>query len=72
MAASKPYVSPSFSYETLEEMLENGTVGGYTPQYVHVTCEGGAPGEIVNVYLESLTKEGMAGRRIESYPDIAR
>jgi alanine dehydrogenase len=22
MAASKPYVSPSFSYETLEEMLD--------------------------------------------------
>ena len=56
----------------LEETLENGTVGGYTPQYVHVTCEGGAPGEIVNVYLESLTKEGMAGQRIESYSDIAR
>jgi threonylcarbamoyladenosine tRNA methylthiotransferase MtaB len=50
----------------MEERAGNGTVGGYTPQYVHVTCKRGQPGQIVNVRLTGLTKEGMAGEPVET------
>ena len=49
----------------LEEKNASGQPCGYTPQYVHVACSGGQTGEIVNVRLTELTKEGMAGKAVE-------
>ncbi|MDD3411908.1 MAG: tRNA (N(6)-L-threonylcarbamoyladenosine(37)-C(2))-methylthiotransferase MtaB [Eubacteriales bacterium] len=49
----------------LEQRGEDGLWTGYTPQYVHVACEGGAAGEIVNICLNRLTGEGMGGARVE-------
>ena len=49
----------------LEERLENGCLCGYTPEYVQVTCAGGAAGQIVNVRLTALEKEGMRGETVE-------
>ncbi|MDD3212397.1 MAG: tRNA (N(6)-L-threonylcarbamoyladenosine(37)-C(2))-methylthiotransferase MtaB, partial [Eubacteriales bacterium] len=50
----------------LEEHGANGTLRGYTPQYVHVSCRGGRAGEIVNVRLSALTKAGMTGELVEN------
>lgn len=52
----------------LEEKNASGQPCGYTPQYVHVACSGGQTGEIVNVRLTELTKEGMAGAPVETIP----
>ena len=49
----------------LEERLEDGMLSGYTPQYIHVACDHGAPGKIVNVRLTGLTQEGMTGIVVE-------
>ena len=49
----------------VEERQINGQATGYTPQYIHVICDAGAPGEIVNVRLTGITKEGMAGKAVE-------
>ena len=49
----------------VEERLQVGLHVGYTPQYVHVACEGGSPGKISQVKLETLTREGMSGTVVE-------
>ena len=49
----------------VEERTIGGQATGYTPQYIHVLCDAGAPGEIVNVRLTDITKEGMAGKAVE-------
>ena len=45
----------------LEEMLPDGRMQGYTPQYVHVKVSGGTQGQIVPVLLTEADEEGMAG-----------
>jgi threonylcarbamoyladenosine tRNA methylthiotransferase MtaB len=50
----------------LEQRGADGTWQGYTPQYVHVSCGGGASGKIVNVKLTALTEAGMAGEPVET------
>ena len=49
----------------LEELLPDGRMGGYTPEYVQVAVEGGESGQLVNVLLTGLTQEGMEGRIVE-------
>ena len=50
----------------LEDKTDDGALSGYTPQYVHVSVPGGQTGEIVNVRLTGLTREGMSGEIVES------
>lgn len=50
----------------LEERLDDGCLSGYTPEYVQVTCVQGAPGQILNLRLMAVTKEGMAGEPVET------
>ncbi|MCE5343960.1 MAG: tRNA (N(6)-L-threonylcarbamoyladenosine(37)-C(2))-methylthiotransferase MtaB [Eubacteriales bacterium] len=50
----------------LEERGPGGTLGGYTPQYVHVTCVSGKPSRIVMVRLTALTEAGMKGEHVET------
>ncbi|HNW87077.1 MAG TPA: tRNA (N(6)-L-threonylcarbamoyladenosine(37)-C(2))-methylthiotransferase MtaB [Candidatus Limiplasma sp.] len=49
----------------LEERHTDGRRSGYTPQYLSAVCDAGAPGEIVNVRLTAITKEGMSGEVVE-------
>ena len=49
----------------VEERQQDGAQTGYTPQYIHVRCDAGAPGEIVPICLTDITKEGMAGKAVE-------
>ena len=49
----------------LEERLSDGSMVGYTPEYIHVRTGGGESGEVVNVRLEALTEEGMSGPVVE-------
>ncbi|MDD3336511.1 MAG: tRNA (N(6)-L-threonylcarbamoyladenosine(37)-C(2))-methylthiotransferase MtaB [Eubacteriales bacterium] len=49
----------------LEERLATGERIGYTPEYVHVTVPDGENGQVVNVRLTALTKEGMRGVTVE-------
>lgn len=49
----------------LEERQQDGTMTGYTPEYIHVHVSGGEPGSVVNVRLEALTEEGMSGFIVE-------
>ena len=53
----------------LEDRTDEGTLCGYTPQYVHVSVPGGKTGAIVNVRLTGLTREGMSGDIVESMAD---
>ena len=52
----------------VEEAHADGSCSGYTPQYVQATFTGGNPGTIVPVRLTAVTKEGMAGEAVESFP----
>ncbi len=49
----------------LEDQAPDGSMTGYTPEYIHVLADGGESGQIVNVRLESLTEEGMRGTPVE-------
>ncbi len=49
----------------LEEMLPDGRMQGYTPQYVHVKAQGGKSGQIVSVLLLEADEEGMSGAIVE-------
>ena len=49
----------------LEDQAPDGSMTGYTPEYIHVLVAGGESGQIVNVRLESLTEEGMRGTPVE-------
>ena len=49
----------------LEDQAPDGSMTGYTPEYIHVLIEGGESGQVVNVRLESLTEEGMCGTLVE-------
>ena len=49
----------------LEDQAPDGSMTGYTPEYIHVLVEGGKSGQVVNVRLESLTEEGMCGTLVE-------
>ena len=49
----------------IEERLPTGEWAGYTPQYVHVTLEQGAPGALVRARLTALSEAGMRGERVE-------
>ena len=44
---------------------KDGSMTGYTPEYIHVLVAGGESGQIVNVRLESLTEVGMRGTPVE-------
>ena len=50
----------------VEESSADGECSGYTPQYVHVTLQGGKTGHISPVRLMAITKEGMTGEIVES------
>ena len=45
----------------IEEKRRGGLYAGYTPQYVPVTCDRGTIGEIIQLRLTEITKEGMRG-----------
>ena len=45
----------------LEERAADGSMTGYTPEYIHVSVPDGPAGQIVMVRLNALTEEGMAG-----------
>ena len=49
----------------LEERQPDGTVTGYTPEYIHVRVPGGEPGTLARVRLDGLTQEGMHGAVVE-------
>lgn len=49
----------------LEDQAPDGSMTGYTPEYIHVLADGGESGQIVNVHLESLTEEGIRGTPVE-------
>lgn len=49
----------------LEQRMPDGSMVGYTPQYVSVTCPGGTQGEILSLRLTALTQEGTMGERVE-------
>ena len=45
----------------LEESLEDGSMVGYTPEYIHVRVPSGESGSIVNVRLTAIEGDGMLG-----------
>ncbi len=45
----------------LEESLPDGSMVGYTPEYIHVRVSGGESGKVVNARLVALEGEGMLG-----------
>lgn len=49
----------------LEERLPGGVLVGYTPEYIRVETQGGQPGDIVSIRLETLAQEGMGGTIVE-------
>lgn len=49
----------------LEERQPDGSVMGYTPEYIHVRVSSGEPGSLVRVRLDGLTQEGMHGTVVE-------
>ena len=50
----------------IEERRRDGTLEGYTPQYIPVVLQTGQVGEIVSARLLELTKEGMRGEAVET------
>ena len=48
----------------LEEQMADGSMTGYTPEYIHVRVPEGPAGEIVTVRLDALTQEGMSGAMV--------
>jgi threonylcarbamoyladenosine tRNA methylthiotransferase MtaB len=50
----------------IEERRRDGTLSGYTPQYVPAFLKQGAVGEIRRVLLKELTKEGMRAEIVET------
>ena len=49
----------------LEDSAPDGSMTGYTPEYIHVLADGGEGGQLVKVRLEALTEEGMRGTIVE-------
>ena len=49
----------------LEECLEDGSMVGYTPEYIHVRVPQGESGKVVSVRLEAIEGDGMLGRCAE-------
>ena len=49
----------------LEDHAPDGSMTGYTPEYIHVLADGGESGQLVKVRLEALTEEGMRGTIVE-------
>jgi len=49
----------------LEESLQDGSMVGYTPEYIHVRVPGGVSGKVVNVRLTAIEGEGMLGECVE-------
>jgi threonylcarbamoyladenosine tRNA methylthiotransferase MtaB len=45
----------------LEERLEDGSMVGYTPEYIHVRVAGGESGKVANVRLTAIEGDGMLG-----------
>lgn len=48
----------------VEEKHKDGSMVGYTPEYIHVRLPEGTSGTVSHVRLTSLTEEGMAGENI--------
>jgi len=49
----------------LEESLEDGSMVGYTPEYIHVRVPEGESGNVVNVRLTAVNGDGMLGEYAE-------
>ena len=49
----------------LEERLEDGSMVGYTPEYIHVRVPYGESGKVVNVRLTAIEGEGMLGEYVQ-------
>ena len=49
----------------LEERLEDGSMVGYTPEYIHVRVPEGESGKVVNVRLTAIEGDGMLGECIK-------
>jgi len=45
----------------LEERLADGSMVGYTPEYIHVRVAGGESGKVANVRLTAIEGDGMLG-----------
>ena len=49
----------------LEETLADGSMVGYTPEYIHVRVPEGESGSVVNVRLTAVDGDGMLGEYAE-------
>ena len=49
----------------LEERLPDGSMVGYTPEYIHVRVSGGESGKVQSVRLTAIEDEGMVGECAE-------
>jgi len=49
----------------LEERLPDGSMVGYTPEYIHVRVSGGESGKVQSVRLTAIEGEGMVGECAE-------